>query len=193
MNKLISIAAGISLISGCATQQPVDVQPSDPKLSVTQAGRGQNSNYVFCEEGKCAERTTKVIAVPAVPKEQKPVMTALPSPEKYTVHFRWAWANLDKAGEKELSSVVSSIASKPVKQIEVAGRTDPTGSKAYNSKLAKRRAETIKSALVKAGISPAVIHTSIQNPCCDGDLTASRREMRQLRRTDIAITITTNK
>ena len=191
MKKLISIATGISLISGCANQ-PAEVLPSEPKFSITQSGRGQNTNYVFCEEGKCAERTSKVVAAPPAPKVHKPVAVTAPAPEKYTVHFRWACANLDKAGEKELGTVVARVAGKPIKRIEVAGRTDPTGSYAYNKKLAKRRAETVKSALVKAGIPVGVIHTSIQKPCCDGDLNASKKTMQQLRRTDIEITITTN-
>ena len=190
MKKLISIATGISLITGCANQP--EAQPGELKLSVTQSGRGQNTNYVFCEEGKCADRTTKVVAVPPAPKVQKPVAVAAAVPERYTVHFRWAWAKLDKDGEKELNSVVARIAGKPVKLIEVAGRTDPTGSYAYNKKLAKRRAETVKAALVKAGIPASTIRTSIQNPCCDGNLNASKKTMQQLRRTDIEITITTN-
>lgn len=188
----VSIAVSIGLLSGCASQPQGAAQSGSGKLTVTQVGRGQNANHVFCEEGRCDERTPKVVAVPAVQKQAPAPQKVLPAPEKFSVHFRWSWAKLDANGQKELGAVVSRIAGKPVKSIEVAGRTDPTGSKAYNKKLAKRRAETVKAALVKAGFPASVIHTNIQTPCCDGDLSASRAQMQPLRRTDIEITITTN-
>ena len=192
--KNIFVIASIGLFSGCATQTSQESVPTESnKLSVTQAGKGKNAKPVFCEDGKCPERTPKVVAVP--PPVRKPAVAPITlapvNTETFTVHFRWAWAKLDESGEKELHSVVSRVKEKQVKKIEIAGRTDPTGSRKYNEKLALRRAETIKASLVKVGFSEALIQTSVQKPCCDGDLKASSKTMQQLRRTDIEITITT--
>lgn len=78
-----------------------------------------------------------------------------------------------------------------LKMIEISGRTDPTGSLRYNQRLALRRAETVKAALVLAGYSASEIQTRAETPCCDGPLNASAKVMQQLRRADIQITITT--
>lgn len=192
--KLTLLVASIGLFSGCANQTPHETVSSAPiMLAVTQTGKGQNATHVFCEDGLCPARTQKVISVP--PPAQKPLTTpvvqAPVKSETFKVHFRWSWAKLDESGEKELRSVVANIKDKQVKMIEVAGRTDPTGSRKYNEKLALRRAETIKTSLVKAGVSASIIKTSAQKPCCDGSLSSSPKVMQQLRRTDIEITITT--
>lgn len=197
--RVLCIAVGsLSFLVGCASPsgQPdaADQAATSAKLSVNQLGRAQNADFVFCIEGQCAKRTLKVVALPPEVKRDvsqiAPVAPVIREPETHSIHFRWAWSRLDKSGTQEFESLLAAVKGTQFKKIVIAGRTDPTGGLKFNEKLALLRAETVKAALVSAGISPSVIETRTQEPCCDGDLKSSPRIMQQLRRTDIKITIT---
>lgn len=201
MNKVILGAITILIVSGCATAQKSESDASGSgKLAVTQIGHNQNTQLVFCESNKCPERTAKYIASPSPVPVTPPVKPSVqeivvkaqePEHIHFKVHFRWGWSRLDKAGREEIKSLLKVAKSKPNKQIVVAGRTDPTGSLTANKKLALMRANTVKAVLVKAGIPSDVITADAQLPCCDGDKRAAPEDLRELRRTDIDITIKT--
>ncbi len=191
---------GLSFLAGCATS-PTDVQDARTyqlKLAVTQTGLGQQALHSICEDGKCPERSRKVLAaLPSGTPSALPDSRALlgnrvaESPRSFSVHFRWGWSKLDGEGRSEVEQVVSFARGKEAKAILIEGRTDPTGGLKYNKKLAINRANTVKRALIEAGVPAAVIETKAQKPCCDGDLRRTREQMRTLRRTDIELTITT--
>lgn len=192
--RLISLLAFTSLLLGCSSPHPVksteaESTGSQIKLAIVQEGTSQRAEHVFCEYGTCPQRTQKIIALP-VPKSGPTIQS--PKTATYSIHFRWGWSRLDEDGTKELEKAVVGLRSlQNVKMIEISGRTDPTGSLRYNQRLALRRAETVKAALVLAGYSAAAIHTRAEKPCCDGDINASKQHMQQLRRADIQIIITT--
>ena len=190
------------VIAACSSIEEKDTEPTptpiaSAKVAVTQVGFGQNADHVFCVEGKCPERTTKRIpAKRSEPADMKPsVEKQVPAlkadPQRYKVHFRWGWSSLDDQGKRELQAVLDTGALKKATEVVVAGRTDPTGSKAANKRLAAKRADTVKAALVKAGVPADIIRAVSQKPCCDGDMHAADSVMHELRRTDIEITIAT--
>lgn len=195
MNKSL-IAVSLALIlSGCASSPNSDRQATGGKLGVAQVGTQQNAELVFCKSENCPQRTPKRLPTPApqvVAVSQAAVaVKEEPKQVHFKVHFRWGWSRLDTDGRKEAEAVVASGLLKDAKHIEVAGRTDPTGPRKFNEKLAVRRAETVKAVLVMAGIPADRIAAVAQTPCCDGSLAASKAAMRELRRTDIEITVTT--
>lgn len=174
----------------------------DPKLAVTHVGSGSSGEHVFCETSKCPQPTPKYLPTPApqvMPQQRTtPAVVNPPAqqaesasqPERFKVHFRWGWSRLDKAGRKELDAVLGTSGLNTAEHIEVAGRTDPTGSRKQNEKLALRRAGTVKAELVKAGIPAERITAVAQAPCCDGNKQhPDSLAMRELRRTDLDITI----
>ena len=193
MNKCFILAMTL-LVSACATTTNSDnvkaTEKESEKLSVVQVGTRQNAEHVFCDSVNCPQRTPKYLPQPTRPAKTK-TENSQPIQSHFKVHFRWGWSRLDTDGRKEVEAVASSGAFRNAKRIEIAGRTDPTGSRKYNEKLAIRRAETVKAALVLAGVPADVITAVAQQPCCDGDKNAAPAEMRELRRTDIDITITT--
>ena len=198
-SKRLASLAGALIVGACASvpEQP-GTQPAG-KLAVSQVGTWQNAELVFCETGKCPQRTQKYLppAPPPPPAAQIPAVVPAktretPAPVTYKVHFRWGWGRLDTAGHRELDEVVATGILDRAKTIVVAGRTDPTGSLKYNEKLAIRRAETVRAALVRAGVPPERVVATAQSPCCNGDPGAGKRVMQALRRTDIDITITAN-
>ena len=119
--------------------------------------------------------------------EPQPISS--PVTKTYKVHFRWGWGHLDSNGKQELLAILSSLDKSTVKEVVIEGRTDPTGSLAFNKRLAKKRASVVRKEFVDFGISPEFIVAKPQKPCCDGDLKASSSEMREKRRSDIEITI----
>ncbi|WP_172600132.1 OmpA family protein [Sulfuricystis multivorans] len=197
MNKLLSCASLALMMSACASIQNSDERPPNSKLEVVEVGTKQNAELVFCETDNCPQRTPKFIPKPAPPTPAPPStptsIKAVETPKQvhFKVHFRWGWGRLDTSGFKEVDEIISSGHLKNAKSIVVAGRTDPTGSLKFNEKLAIRRAQAVKAALVKTGVPVETITAVAQAPCCDGDLRASKRIMQELRRTDIDITITT--
>ncbi len=195
MNKAFAPICVALAVTACATTQEDEAAKGSGKLGVVQASSAQYADHVFCETDRCPQRTPKYLPKPV---EQKKVIApapsqqpALPQTASFKVHFRWGWSQLDADGRKEVESVTASSHLRNAKKIVVAGRTDPTGSRKANEKLALRRAETVKAALVLAGVSADAITAEAQAPCCDGDKKATQAVMRELRRTDIDITITT--
>lgn len=200
--RAVGVIMGLAL-TGCAS---VGDMQAVPKLAVTQVGSGQQAEHVFCETTKCPQRTQKYL--PAQPPAAEPMRRpsarqeapeatrattiAQPQqPKRYKVHFRWGWSRLDAAGQKELQGLLADEVLKSAMRIDVSGRTDPTGSRHLNQKLALRRAQTVKAALVHAGVSADKITATAQTPCCDGNKEADTSAMQKLRRTDLDITIQT--
>ena len=191
MNKLLKalVAAAIATtFAGCSSSPERDpaviAQPrADTKYGVVQVGTRQNAELVFCDKRDCPQRTLKMLPIP------QPPVVAVKEPSRYQVHFRWGSSALDSSGRKELDVVIASGALAKASSIIVAGRTDPTGSKKANERLALRRAQTVRATLIKSGVPESKITAEVQDPCCNGDLQATRKAMQQLRRTDIEITI----
>ena len=102
----------------------------------------------------------KVVEAPAPtpvaePESQpQPVVQAQPAtiPASYQLFFDWNQASLTPEGSQVLKSAVEDVHKKGVR-IDVTGHTDSSGSDAYNIKLSKRRAETVKKAMVAMGIT----------------------------------------
>ena len=94
-------------------------------------------------------------------------------------------------GPGELATAAAEA--KKGETIVVLGRPDPVGGKKFNERLAGKRAETVKQELIAAGIPAASIHAGTHKPCCDGDLKGGAELHRELRRTDVEITIKTTR
>ena len=193
MNKTLIGASLALMVTACASVPKADEQSPNSKLGVVQVGTKQNAELVFCTEADCPQRTPKYLPKPAEQPKKKIVSEPRATQEAknllYKVHFRWGWSQLDEEGRKEIDEIIKSGALKKAKKIEVSGRTDPTGSLKANQKLALRRAETVKSLLILAGLPAENISATAQKPCCDGDLRADKKVMQELRRTDIDIAI----
>lgn len=194
MNKALLPMCLSIVVTACATAPEEDAaNKGSGKLGVVQASSAPYADHVFCETDRCPQRTPKYLPKPAETKKvvSAPAQPVLPETVSFKVHFRWGWSQLDADGRKEVESVSASSHIRSAKKIVVAGRTDPTGSRKANEKLALKRAETVKAALVLAGVPAEAITAEAQAPCCDGDRKATQAVMRELRRTDIDITITT--
>lgn len=75
----------------------------------------------------------------------------------YIVFFAWNRADVSKAGMKIVSEVADSLAGENGYEVVLNGHTDTTGLEKYNLGLSKRRAESVKAALVKRGVDAGAI------------------------------------
>ncbi len=74
---------------------------------------------------------------------------------KGVVRFQTGSANLQRASLPLLQQVASTLRAAASLSIEIRGHTDDVGNAAQNIRLSKRRAETIRAVLIKAGVAPS--------------------------------------
>jgi peptidoglycan-associated lipoprotein len=71
----------------------------------------------------------------------------------------------------KVAEIAAYLQQHPAVKIGIDGHTDPRGTDAYNQALSERRVETVREALVRAGVPAARIHTGAfgeSRPACSG-------------------------
>jgi outer membrane protein OmpA-like peptidoglycan-associated protein len=194
---VFSTLAVVGLV-GCASQPSgVHSQVKQPgKFVSTQVATPVAPEFVLCRDEACKDRTTKVIALPKPSASENTRVAPLATPQpdridRYAVHFRVGQHRLDTQGMAEITEVIQALKRrKSVKKIDIAGRTDPTGSLKFNQRLALLRAEEVKRHLESSGFDSALMTVQAHSPCCDGDLAESPEQMQARRRADIQVVVT---
>lgn len=86
---------------------------------------------------------------PAAPMEPQDAM--------YLVFFNWDSSDLGTGAMNVLDAVADEVAKNPPQSINVTGHTDTSGPDDYNQRLAFKRANMVKDALMKRGVSPDLL------------------------------------
>ena len=68
-------------------------------------------------------------------------------------------STIKPSGHEKLDEFVEHLQGMQFQTVRIAGYTDPTGPKAMNVGLSKRRAEAVKAYLVSKGVDPSRIET----------------------------------
>ena len=98
-----------------------------------------------------------VAAAPPPPPPAAPP----PAPAKqFVVYFEFDKSNLTPEGAKVVQDAAAAYKATGSAKVAVAGYTDLAGTQQYNIGLSKRRADTVRAALVKAGVPDGVIAES---------------------------------
>jgi len=79
------------------------------------------------------------------------------APVVYILYFRSESAELDAKSRGDLLAAAATAKKMAGIDVSVVGHADATGSEAYNQALSLKRAETVRDALVAAGIPSGVI------------------------------------
>jgi outer membrane protein OmpA-like peptidoglycan-associated protein len=88
-------------------------------------------------------------------------MAATPhKPAVFTLYFGSEAADLGPEALPILASAITAAKAEPNVDISVVGNTDAAGTDAFNMDLSLRRAQTVRDALVAAGIAASVIEVS---------------------------------
>ena len=75
----------------------------------------------------------------------------------YLVFFDWDKSNLGSGALSVLDSVAAEVAKNPPASVNVIGHADTSGPQDYNARLAMKRANTVRDALVERGVSADII------------------------------------
>lgn len=77
----------------------------------------------------------------------------------YLVFFDWDQFTLTSGANSVLDSVAEEIFNNPPRVLNIVGHTDTSGSKIYNQRLALKRAQTVRDALINRGVAADLIAT----------------------------------
>jgi OmpA-OmpF porin, OOP family len=80
-------------------------------------------------------------------------------PGAFIVFFDWNRDNLTPEAMEIVRSATAAAQSQGATNVIVTGHTDTSGSAAYNMGLSQRRANTVKNAMVRLGVSSSAIQT----------------------------------
>jgi outer membrane protein OmpA-like peptidoglycan-associated protein len=139
------------------------VVPTDQPIKLVNYGNLIHLALVFQFGAPSAPpAATPVVAAPPAP----PPAAAKPAKQMFIVFFEFDKSSLTPDGKKVVDAAATAFKSGK-SDIALAGYTDLAGSQQYNLALSKRRADTVKAALVKDGVPASAIGESWygkQNP-----------------------------
>ncbi len=95
------------------------------------------------EEAAAAGADTETAAAPALPQ----------FPRAYRILFDWNDARLDSTSLNVIRQAAENARNGGITRIEATGHADTSGTKSFNMKLSRKRAEAVMQALLNMGIS----------------------------------------
>ncbi len=130
----------------------------------------QEENWQDAEISACKSDFLRLIAeieaeLPAPQPEYTPVPVAEPTPPAvmdireamYLVFFDHDKSVVGEGGQSVLDAVINEVSSRQINRINVTGHTDTSGGNSYNARLASKRAENVKAALIARGIDASMV------------------------------------
>lgn len=163
------------VLSGCALQTaepPGAVLPLPAPLprGITQIGHGPEAVFRLCAD--CPAPTRKALApvpppirLPEVPKP-KPVPSVREEHLTRAIQFPLASSRLTAGARQALDSLRPLLLE--ARSIGLTGHTDRVGKPAFNRRLALRRAQTVRQALLDLGVPEERI-VRVEARCCIED------------------------
>jgi outer membrane protein OmpA-like peptidoglycan-associated protein len=131
--------------------------------TATTIGTAQVTAY--SRKGKMTSAASITVAAPT-PLPPPPPAPAPPPPPppppapapRYTfdmqmVHFRFDHADLTKGGQDSVKVIAETLKAHPEVAVDVVGHCDWIGTEAYNMKLSRARAETVRRLLIASGVA----------------------------------------
>jgi len=113
----------------------------------------QNDHISACRDELLAA-LNELEAKPAAPA------AATVAPSTYLVLFDFDKSNINAAADAVVKQVVADYNANKATAISVTGHTDRAGTADYNMKLSERRADSVRAALIAAGIPAEAITTA---------------------------------
>ncbi|HVI88503.1 MAG TPA: OmpA family protein [Dongiaceae bacterium] len=113
----------------------------------------QNDHISACRDELMAA-LNELEAKPAAPA------AATVAPSTYLVLFDFDKSNINPAADAVIKQVVADYNANKATAISVTGHTDRAGTADYNLKLSERRADSVRAALIAAGIPAEAITTA---------------------------------
>lgn len=188
--RMLGLGVTVAL-TGCSVAPDLPVAEPIPN-GIGWVGR----QFSVCTDVHCPRPTQKTLAIIELPKVAAPVIPKPPTDPvpahpaeteqfaEYVIHFDFGKSLLTTAGLRQMSAVLPRARS--AIRIEAAGRTDDIGSKAFNDRLARQRADSVRQWLVRHGVR-VPIEVRAEGMCCYLDASRTDVARRQNRRVEIRL------
>jgi outer membrane protein OmpA-like peptidoglycan-associated protein len=182
------------MLAGCRSAPPTSPTPK-ARDSIAWIDR----QFKTCSGNDCPTLTRKTLAVvvfpptskeapPPIAEVPKTVPPVVPTDETVTatILFEYGKDTPSAAGQMSLNHLAAIAANST--HIELEGRTDDIGSKAYNDRLALRRAEFIRSWFLNHGVAAEMV-VRAEGLCCYLDTSPTETARRNNRRVEVRLVI----
>lgn len=113
----------------------------------------------FMEAMNALEGMVKPAPAPAEPMMpvEAPAAPMKVEEAMYLVFFDFDKSGVAASGESVLDAVGTEVKSRSLNAVNVVGHTDRAGSRTYNNRLALKRANAVREALIKRGVNAGLI------------------------------------
>ncbi|WP_299162723.1 OmpA family protein [Accumulibacter sp.] len=206
LNRVAILLFTTSLLVGCGSLPPAlpQVLPEgNPKPMASDRIAWIERQFKTCSGTACPTPTRKTLAIVAPPVAESdpapavlgvqpspspvasdsPVATAA-EPANATILFEYGQDTPSADGQRELERLAAISAA--YQRIELYGRTDDIGGKAYNDRLARRRAESVRSWLLDRGVKAEIV-VRAEGLCCYLDPAPTEAARRSNRRVEVRL------
>ncbi len=194
LKYLITLPLMALILAGCKSAPQISLAPM-ARDSIAWIERQFNT----CSGKDCPIPTRKTLAIveppaarkgatPHIAEVPKPASPAAPSDETVTatILFGFGKDSPSAEGQQELDRITAIAANS--KRIELEGRTDDIGSKAYNDRLAQRRAKFVRTWLLNHGVAAEMV-VRAEGLCCYLDTSLTETARRNNRRVEVRLVI----
>ncbi len=96
--------------------------------------------------------------------QPEPVIEIVPEPAPmipeeamYLVFFNWDASTLSSGAKNVIDAIASEVAKNTPSQISISGHADTSGAQDYNKRLAFKRANEVRDALIERGVDPELL------------------------------------
>src|ERR1700686_422888 len=93
----------------------------------------------------------------AAPPPPPPAAAPAPAAQKFVVYFEFDKSNLTPEGAKVVQDASAAYKATRSARVSITGFTDAAGTQQYNLRPPKRRADTVRAALVRNGVPDGAI------------------------------------
>ena len=149
----------IFLGAGCAWQKDLEaLQKEVSSLRTESAARSKQALDMATEASQNAERAAKVArrAVEAAEATNMRVVRQLEKPQVFTLNFGMNKSDINYALGRRLDEILSDWRDKAA-TYQIVGYADMVGSKKFNMALSMKRANKLKAALMRRGVSASMV------------------------------------
>ena len=192
LKHLVVLLLVTSIFPGCTS-----LPETNPTPQVREGIAWIERQFKTCSGKDCLPPTRKTLAIiepPVARKETTPVVAVVPptvssvvrsdEPVTATVLFAFGKDSPSADGQQALKRIAKIAAN--FQRIELEGRTDDIGSKAYNDHLAQRRADLVHSWLLKHGVNAEIV-VRAEGLCCYLDTAPTETSRRNNRRVEVRL------
>jgi len=200
LNPAAVLLLTTSILVGCESVSqalPKALPEAGPKPMASDRIAWIERQFRTCNGTACPTPTRKTLAIVELPvatnEPAPPVAAVQPSPSPVataaepataTILFEYGQDTPTADGQRELERLAAISAN--YSRIELYGRTDDIGGKAYNDRLARRRAESVRSWLLDRAVKAEIV-VRAEGLCCYLDPSPTEAARRSNRRVEVRL------